>query len=131
VRVAEQGQDDRQPVVATVGVAQRDAQQGVEGLGAVLSPIAHGHQAVVALLKDVAQPDAQNRAHTGALPVPVWRDVGVDQIAQAYVDHEAEQQGQAIDLFTGDGQGWWCHTAKVPRPCPNLASQMPESQVQS
>jgi len=38
----------------------------------------------------------------------------VDQIPNAHIGDDAEQQWQAIDLLVGDGEGWWCHALSIP-----------------
>lgn len=126
MRVAQHRQDARQAVVGTVGVAQADVQQRIERLDAIGRPIAHGDHRMVALLEDVAQPDTQHRAHAGAFPVPMRLDMRVDQIPDAHLGDDTEQQRQAIDLLGGNGQVWWCHAARVTHPCRNLAPQMRE-----
>ncbi len=126
-RVAKHGQERGQAVVGTIGVPQRDRQQGVDGLDAIGGPVAHRHQAMVALLEDMAQPDAQHGAHAGAVPVAMRPHMRVDHVPNAHIDNDAEQQRQAVDLLVGDREGWWCHAARIPQHGPNLASQIRES----
>ncbi len=114
-RVAEQRQDDGQTVVGAVGVAQRNIQQRIDRLDAICGPVAYRHHAMVALLEDVAQPDAQHRAHARPFPVAMRRHMRVDQVPNAHIHDQAEQQRQAIDLLVGDGECRWCHAARIPQ----------------
>ncbi len=92
-----------QAVVGAVGIAQCDAQQGIDRAGALSGPVAQGDQPVIALLQDVAQPDAEQGTTTGAVPVAVRRYVGIEQLWNAHIGDDAKQQRQAIDLLSGNG----------------------------
>jgi len=80
--------------------------KGIDRLDAISSPVAHRHQTMVALLEDVAQPVAQQRAHARPFPVAMRRHMRVDQIPHTQIDDNAKQQWQAIDLLVRDGQCW-------------------------
>jgi hypothetical protein len=80
------------------------------------SPITHADHGMVALLENVAQPNTQHGAHAGPFPVAMRVDMGVDQVANAHIVDDAEQQRQAIDLLGGNGQFWLCHTVRVTHP---------------
>ncbi len=126
-RIAEQCQADSHAVIGAIGIPQRDVQQCVERLDTIRSPFTHRHQAMVAFLQDVAQPNAQDSAHTCAFPVTMRWHMRIDQIPNAHIGDDTEQQRQAIDLLVRDSECWCGHAARIPQHHPNLASQIRES----
>jgi hypothetical protein len=104
VGAAEHGKHVGQSIVGQVRVAQLDAQQGIKGVRAAGRPVAHRDQAMVAFHQELAQPDADHRAYTDALPVAVRANLGIDPLPDAHLFHQAQQQGQVIDLFGRDLQ---------------------------
>ncbi len=103
VRVAEHGQDVGETIIGTIGIAQGDGQEGIDGLGAVGGPVAEHDQAMVAFEQEMAEPDGEGRADAAALPMAMGRDMLVNQFTDAHIFHDADEQGQTVDLFIGNG----------------------------
>ena len=71
-----------------------------------------------ALGQDVAEPEADQRANTGALPGPVGCDMGVNHVADAHLLDDPKEEGDTVDLFirepkSGGGRfhSGWCDKA--------------------
>ncbi len=100
---AKHGEDIGQAVVGAISRAQFYAQQGFDGMGTGSSPVTNGNETMGAFAEDVGQPDSDERAHAGPLPMAVRTHMGVNQRANAQVLDQPKQEGDAVDLFIGQG----------------------------
>ena len=112
--VSQHGQDIGEAVIGTIGVAQGDVQEGIDGLGAVSDPVADHDEAMVTFEQEMAEPDRDGGADRDTLPMAMWRDVLINQLADAHVLHDADEQRQAVDLFIGNGE-FRVHPRSLPR----------------
>jgi hypothetical protein len=56
---------------------------------------------MIALGQDVAEPETDEGADTGTLPGPVRRDMGIDQVADAHLLDDPQEEGHTVNLFIG------------------------------
>ena len=61
---------------------------------------------MITFLEQAAEPDGDGGTDTNPLPVTMGRDVCINEVTDTHVLHNAEEQGEAVDLFTGDGKRW-------------------------
>ena len=94
-------------------------------MGAGIRPVADQDEAMVAFLEEVAEPDGDGGADTDAAPMAMGSDVLVKQLADAQRVHDADEQGDAVDLFTGNGQVW-VHTCQRTTLGANVVHHLPE-----
>ncbi len=89
----------RQAVIAEVQAAHRLAGAAAQRLQTLLSPGLNVVQAVVALRKDMGQPDGGRPAQAEALPVAVGGEEFVQQGRYPHPLHLGQQQGNIIYPF--------------------------------
>ena len=97
--IAQHGQDIGEAIIGAIGATQAAIEQGGEGRGALRHPVPHGHQAMVALGQEVAEPNAHHGADTGALPGPMGCNMGINDVTDVHLLDDAEKEGHIVDLF--------------------------------
>ena len=103
--VAESGEEQGEAVVGEIDVADGLSGEGFEGVMEIASPVADVGLAVVGVGEDVGDPDGDEPAEGESLMVGVGREVLVEELGEAELDEEAEEQGDVIDAFVGQLQG--------------------------
>ena len=103
--VAESGEDQGEAVVGEVDVADGLSGASFEGVMELACPFPDVGLAVIGVGEDVGDPDGDEPALGEALMMGVGRKELVEELREAELDEEAEEQGDVIDALVGQLQG--------------------------
>ena len=105
VRIAEAFQDQGEAVVAELDGPNGLADEGLEGVLEAVDPLLDVGLAVVGLGEDVGDPDGDEPAVGETLVEGMGREMAVEDLGEAELDQEAQEQGDVIDAFVGQFEG--------------------------
>jgi len=89
--LAQSSQQERQPVIGEVQLANLLPSDSFDGLAGLFHPGLNRLFAMIALGEDVCQPDGGNPAPTQALVQPVATQVMVEDVGQSWLEHDCQQ----------------------------------------
>ena len=99
-------------IVGEIDGAERLARDGFEGMVQVGGPVANVGLAVVGLGEDVGDPDRDEPAVGESLMERMCREMAIEDLGEAQLDKEAEQQRDIVDAFMSELQG--CIHSRAP-----------------
>ena len=103
-RPAQLPQDNRQPVIGEIRVADTLPRHLLQGLVRLRRPIADGQLPMITPRNDMRQPNRGHPAPTQAGLQPVAGQVAIQYVRQVQSHHHMQQQDQVIYAFGREGQ---------------------------